>query len=141
MEREDTPQIGQELIYFSGIWAEIERRGSPSQGTKLALYRNAFITGRQRLKNAGAVSRRRGLWSTVFKLDWELTSRASPVAQMVQSPPAVQETWGQPLGQEDPLEMGLAAHSSMLAWRIPWTEEPSRILAMGVAKSWTWMSN
>ena len=69
MEREDTPQIGQELIYFSGIWAEIERRGSPFQSTKLAFYRNAFITGRQRLQNAGAVSRRSGLWGPVFKLD------------------------------------------------------------------------
>ena len=37
---------------------------------------------------------------------------------------AMQETWVQPLGQEDPLEKGMANHSSILAWRIPWTEEP-----------------
>ena len=38
--------------------------------------------------------------------------------------PAMQQTWVQSLGQEDPLEEGMAAHSSILAWRIPWTEEP-----------------
>ena len=43
---------------------------------------------------------------------------------MVKNLPAVQETWVQSLGREDPLEKGLATHSSILAWRIPWTEEP-----------------
>ena len=46
------------------------------------------------------------------------------VAQMVKNMPAMQETWVQFLGQEDPLEKGRATHSSILAWRIPWTEEP-----------------
>ena len=46
------------------------------------------------------------------------------VAQTVKNPPARQETWVQSLGWEDPLEKGMAAHSSILAWRIPWTEEP-----------------
>ena len=48
--------------------------------------------------------------------------------------PAVQETRVQSLGQEDPLEKGLATHSSMLVWRIPWTEEPGRMLAMGLQR-------
>ena len=43
------------------------------------------------------------------------------VAQMVKNPPAMQETWVQSLGQEDPLEKGTATHSSILAWKIPWT--------------------
>ena len=43
---------------------------------------------------------------------------------MVKNLPAVQETWVRSLGQEDPLEKGVAIHSSILAWRIPWTEEP-----------------
>ena len=43
---------------------------------------------------------------------------------MVKNLPAMLETWVQSLGQEDPLEKGLATHSSILAWRIPWTEEP-----------------
>ena len=46
-----------------------------------------------------------------------------PVAQMVKSSPAMQETRVRSLGQEDPLEKGMAIHSSILAWKIPWTEE------------------
>ena len=45
---------------------------------------------------------------------------------MVKDLPAMLETWVQSLGQEDPLEKGMAIHSSILAWRIPWTEEPGR---------------
>ena len=48
----------------------------------------------------------------------------SLVAQMVKSLTAVQETWAGFLGREDPLEKGMATHSSILAWRTPWTEEP-----------------
>ena len=48
---------------------------------------------------------------------------ASLVAQMVKNVPAMLETWVQPLGWEDPLEEGMATHSSILSWRIPWTEE------------------
>ena len=49
---------------------------------------------------------------------------ASLVAQKVKNLPAMQETWVQSLGQEDPLEKRMATHSSILAWEIPWTEEP-----------------
>ena len=45
--------------------------------------------------------------------------------------PAVWETWVQSLGWEDPLEKEMATHSSTLAWRIPWTEEPGRLQSMG----------
>ena len=48
-------------------------------------------------------------------------SWASLVAQLVKNPPAIQETWVQSLGWENPLEKGKATHSSILAWRIPWT--------------------
>ena len=47
----------------------------------------------------------------------------------------MQETWVQSLGREDPLEKGEATHSSILAWRIPWTEETGRLQSMGVAES------
>ena len=47
----------------------------------------------------------------------------------------MQETWVQFLGQEDPLEKEVATHSSILAWRIPWTEEPDRLQSMGSQKS------
>ena len=49
----------------------------------------------------------------------------------------MKETWVQSLGQEDPLEKGMATCSSILAWRIPWTEEPGRLQSMGSQKSWT----
>ena len=50
---------------------------------------------------------------------------------MVKNLPAMQETWVQSLGQEDPLEKGMATYSSILAWRIPWTEEPGGLQSMG----------
>ena len=54
-------------------------------------------------------------------------SGASLVAQTVKTPSAMQETWVQSLGREDPLEKGMATHSSILAWRNPQTEEPGRL--------------
>ena len=50
---------------------------------------------------------------------------------MVKNPPAMPETQVQPLGQEDPLGKEMATHSSILAWRIPWTEEPEELQSMG----------
>ena len=55
----------------------------------------------------------------------------SQVAQTVKHLPAMQETWVQSLGQEDPLEKEMATHSSVLAWKIPWMEEPDRLEFMG----------
>ena len=52
------------------------------------------------------------------------------VAQMVKNPPAVWETWVQSLDWEDPLEEGMVAHFSILAWRIPWTEEHGGLQSM-----------
>ena len=60
---------------------------------------------------------------------------ASLVAQLVKNPPAMQEIWVQSLGWEDPLEKEMATHSSILAWRIPWTEEPGRLQSMGLQES------
>ena len=53
------------------------------------------------------------------------------MAQTVKNLPAMRETWVRSLGWEDPLEKGTATHSSILAWRIPWTEEPRRLQSMG----------
>ena len=58
-------------------------------------------------------------------------SWASMVAHIVKNLPAMWETCIQYLGWEDPLEKGTATHSSILAWRIPWTEEPGRLQPMG----------
>ena len=57
--------------------------------------------------------------------------RALLVARTVKSPSAMQDIWVQFLGQEDPLEEGMATYSSILAWRIPWTEEPDGLQSLG----------
>ena len=54
-----------------------------------------------------------------------------PVAQTVKNPPEVQETWVRSLGREDPLEEDVATHASILAWRVPGTEEPGELQSMG----------
>ena len=62
------------------------------------------------------------------------------MAQWVKNLPEIQETqetWVQSLGQEDPLEKKMASHSSILAWEIPWTEEPGGLQSMGSQKCWT----
>ena len=63
-----------------------------------------------------------------------LASRASLVAQMLNNLPAMKETWVQFLSQEDPLEKEMAAHYSILAWRIPWTEEPGGLQSIGLQR-------
>ena len=63
----------------------------------------------------------------------------SLVAQTVKNLPAVWKTQVWPLSLEDPLEKGMATHSSVLAWRIPWTEEPGRLQTN--SKSWIWLSD
>ena len=60
--------------------------------------------------------------------------RASPVAQLVKNPSAMQETLVRSLDWEDPLEKGTVTHSSILAWRVPWTEEPGGLESMGLQK-------
>ena len=60
-----------------------------------------------------------------FQFSW-----VSLVAQLVKNPPAMWETWVQSLGWEDSLEKQMATHSSTLAWRIPWIEEPGRLKSM-----------
>ena len=62
----------------------------------------------------------------------KMNSSASLVDQLVKNLPAMQETWVQSLGWEDPLEKGMTTHSGILAWRIPWTEE----LGRQQSKSW-----
>ena len=69
--------------------------------------------------------------SDLIPLNLTLLVRASLVVQTVKSPPAIQETWVGSLGWDDPLEEGMATHSSILAWRIPRTEEPGGLQSMG----------
>ena len=60
--------------------------------------------------------------------------RTSLVAQTVKRLPTMRETWVQSLGREDLLEKEKASHSSILAWKIPWTEEPGRLQSMGLQR-------
>jgi len=65
----------------------------------------------------------------------QFKGRASLVASMVKNPPAMRETWVRSLGWEDLLEEGMATHSSILAWRIPWTEEPGGLQSIGLQRT------
>ena len=67
----------------------------------------------------------------VMGLDAMIFQSASLVAQRLMHVPAMQETWVRSLGQEDALEKEMATHSHILAWRIPWTEEPAGLQSMG----------
>ena len=70
----------------------------------------------------------------IFSLPMLLVLRTSLVAQMVKRLSTMQETWVCSLGWEDPLEKEMATHSSILAWRIPWTEESGSIQSMGLQR-------
>ena len=65
---------------------------------------------------------------------WNSTLKASLVAQRLKRPPAIRETWVQSLGREDPLDKGMATHSSILAWRMPCTEEPGGLQRTGLQR-------
>ena len=69
--------------------------------------------------------------SCVFFLNYLFIYQDFPVAQTVKNLPAMQETSVRSLGWEDPLEKGMAIHSSILAWRIPWAEKPGGLQFMG----------
>ena len=68
-------------------------------------------------------------------------AETSLVAQMLKRLPTMRETWVQSLGWEDLLEKEMATHSSILTWKIPWTEEPGRFTVHGVTKSRTRLSD
>ena len=64
-----------------------------------------------------------------------MNQRASLIAQLVKNLPIMQKTWVRSLGPEDPLEKEMAIHSSILAWKIPWTEELGGLKSMGPQES------
>ena len=64
-----------------------------------------------------------------------------PGGSAAKNPPAMQETWIWPLGQEYLLEKEMATHPNILAWENPWTEEPGGLQSVGSQRSWTWLSN
>ena len=79
---------------------------------------------------------------SVYVIKPLLTSKhVSLVAQTIKNLPAMQETWVQSLGWEDPLEKDMATHPSTVTWRIPWTEEPGELQSTGSQKSRTRLSS
>ena len=91
--------------------------GCSYQEVRLCLGFTGSLAGEESACNAGDSSSIPGLGRVK-------SFRGFPVAQMVKNLPAMLETWVRSLGQEDPLEKGMAIHCSILVWRIPWTEEP-----------------
>ena len=99
-------------------------RKSPRKTRMVGPHTFILVRGSLRIPNSGAPVTRH--WVGDLALLW-----ASLVAQMEKNPPAMWETWIWSLGWEDLLEEGMATHSSILSWRIPWTEEPGRLQSMG----------
>ena len=97
----------------------------------MVFYMSERKRGRREEKNAIQMRKMKKL----------LVKRASLVAYMVKIPPAMQETWARSLGWEDPLEEGMAIHSSILAWRIPMDRGAWQATVLGVAKSRTQLSD
>ena len=77
----------------------------------------------------------------LFLTYWLYKAWASLVAKMVKNLPAMLETWVGSLGREDPLEEGMATHSSILAWRIPMDRGAWQTIVHGIKKSQRWLSN
>ena len=99
-----------------------------------SLYSIQHLSFFAKISSTGAITR---LWTVsqfyfrIFQVEVINMLAASLVAQMVKNPPAVQETQVRSLSREDPLEEEMATHSSILAWRSPWTEELGGLQSMG----------
>ena len=96
----------------------------PQAGSVLERWRDLCTNSPKGREEQASISM--GCW-----LDWFDRSQEPVGAQLVKNLPAVQKTWVWSLGQEDPLEKGIETHFSILAWRIPWTEEPGGLQSMG----------
>ena len=99
-----TQESNRGLLHYRRILYQLSYQGSPKSREGVTYYINEMIFDPPK----------DGTW-------------ASLVAQMVSNLPAVRETRARPLGQKGPLGKGMATYFSILAWRIPWTEEPSRL--------------
>ena len=107
---------------------------------RLDLRQHLWIPYPADMETMGKISRERSLWSRIFStmflflLLLNNTLSVSPVAQGLKRLPAMQETWVWSLDWEDPLEKEMPTHSCILAWRIPWTEEPGGLQSMGLQR-------
>ena len=114
---------------FPALWSTVKSTRSPGIFLNFLPYPFSFSPG---LLSWSSFPR----WGMIcfFNCSLQMKIKASLVAQTVKNLPAVQETWVWSLGQEDPLEEEMATCSSILAWRIPWTEEPAGLQSMGLQR-------
>ena len=114
------------LLHCSRILHQLSHKGSP---TILKWVTYPFSSRSSRLRNRTRVS----CIACRFSTNWAIREalRTSLVAQTVKRLPIMRETWVRSLGQEDSLEKEMVTHSSILAWKIPWTEERGRLHSMG----------
>ena len=123
-------------LILSQRWLFINTGPIPSQNELEQRYLFSFQIMRleygQREDLVKMVGNRKRVYLTEFPLlPASPTFGASPVAQRAKRLPAMWETCVQSLGRENPMEKAMATHSSTLAWKIPWTEEPGGLLSMG----------
>ena len=102
----------------------MEKKGFPFKKCYYTLYKS--LQSDIRSGRRGFPKFTKLLWNEVWIIIW-----ASLVAQMLKNLPAMQETQVGSLDWEDPLKKGMATHSSILAWRIPWAEEPGGLQSLG----------
>ena len=109
----------------------------------LKMFPGTLVAGKESACNEGDPSSIPGSGSSPGEeIGYPLQySWASLVTQMVHNPPGMWEIWVWSLGWEDPLEKGITTYSRILAWRIPWTEEPGRLQSMMLQKSRIQLSN
>ena len=105
----------------------------------LLLFLSSIIVSHYSWKKNSSIRPCATIWSR--NGSYWIWMRASWVAQWYRFQQPMKKAWVQSLGWEAPLEKEMATHSSILAWEIPWTEEPDRLPSIGSQKSWTWLSN
>ena len=126
----------QETWVWSVGWEDLLKKGVTTQSSALA-WRIPWAEGPGRLQSTGSQRIGHDCVTNTFIFSYWGRTRASQLALVVKNPPASagdvrDAVWS--LGCEDPLEEGMAAHSSILAWRVPWTEEPGGLQSMGLQR-------
>ena len=126
----------------NGCWCHFVSGSSPDCLTSLRNFAISFLLSSALWSTVCFHNRRRNQGSgSLTELPSTTLLVGFPLVWMGKNPLAKQETWVGSLDWVDPLEKGMAAHSSILTWSIPWTEEPGGVTRCGVTKSWAWLSN
>ena len=128
-----------EIVPFAATWMDLESviLSEARQRRRNSIWHPLYVESKKkwykwtyRLQSMGS-QRVRHDWATSLHKTEGDTERTSLVAQTVKRLSTMWETWVRSLGREDPLEKEMAIHSSTIAWKIPWTEEPGRLQPTG----------